>query len=213
MDPGVAAAFCLAALILSVIPGPDMLYITATGLATGPRAGIVAALGVSAGLAVHTAAAALGLGALLEAFPAAFTAVRVLGAAYLVYLAFCAFRDAARPGTADTAAPAAGVRGRSSARVFGQALLTNLANPKVIAFYLAFFPQFIHPEQGSVLAQFFLLGLMFIVVGLMVDGTAGVLAGRLGDTVRARPAVQRWLNGISGTVYAALAVRLASDTR
>ncbi|MDA0563312.1 LysE family translocator [Streptomonospora sp. S1-112] len=213
IDPGVAAAFCLAALVMSLIPGPDMLFITATGLATGPRAGIVAALGVSAGLAVHTTAAALGLGALLEAFPAAFTAVRVLGAVYLLYLAVGAFRDAARPAAGRAGAPEAGARGRSGARVFGQALLTNLANPKVIAFYLAFFPQFIHPEQGGVLAQFFLLGLMFIAVGLAVDGTAGVLAGRLGDTVRARPAVQRWLNGISGTVYAALAVRLAADTR
>ncbi|MUL40614.1 LysE family translocator [Streptomonospora sp. PA3] len=212
VEPEVAAAFCLAALVMSVAPGPDMLFITATGLARGPRAGLLAALGVSAGLAVHTAAAALGLGALLQAFPAAFTAVRLVGACYLVVLAVLAFRDAARL----PADPAAGVRGASSApllRVFVRALATNLANPKVIVFYLAFFPQFIDPAQGSVGGQFAVLGALFIVVGLGVDGACGLAAGRLGDLVRRRPAVQRWLHGLSGAVFAGLAVRLAADTR
>ncbi|MEW2356207.1 LysE family translocator [Spirillospora sp. NPDC029432] len=209
IDPGVAAAFCLAAVVMALIPGPDMLFITATGLASGPRAGALAAAGVSAGLAVHTAAAALGLGALLQAFPTAFNVVRILGAAYLVYLAVTAFR-AARSATGETFAPGRPLPAR---RILARAALTNLANPKVIAFYLAFFPQFIDPARGNVTAQFLVLGLLFIVVDLIIDGAFGLLAGRLGDFVRRRPSVQRWLHRVSGTVFAALAVRLAADVR
>lgn len=207
----VAAAFCLAALVISLIPGPDLLFITATGLASGPRAGVLAAVGMSAGLVVHTTAAALGLGALLQAFPTAFNVVRIVGAVYLVYLAISSFR-AARADQADLAEGEAGRR-LSSRRIFGRALLTNLANPKVIAFYLAFFPQFIDPARGNVTAQFFILGALFIVVGLSVDASAGLLAGRLGDFVRSRPSVQRWLHRLSGTIFAALAIRLAADSR
>ncbi|GAA3469183.1 LysE family translocator [Nonomuraea roseola] len=212
IDPGVVAAFCLAALIISLVPGPDLLFITATGLASGPRAGVLAAVGMSAGLAVHTVAAALGLGTLFQAFPTAFHVLRVVGACYLVYLAVTSFRAAARADGLDQA-HAAAERRSSARRVFGRALLTNLANPKVIAFYLAFFPQFIDPARGSVTAQFFLFGALFIVVGLCVDASAGLLAGRLADFVRGRPSVQRWMHRVSGTIFAALAVRLATDSR
>lgn len=211
IDPQVAAAFCLAALLMSLAPGPDLLFVTATGLSSGPRAGLLAAVGVSAGLAVHTAAAALGLGAMLEAFPAAFTAVRIVGACYLVVLAVVAFRDAARAGVPEHGP----VRAAQTppVRVFARALVTNLANPKVIVFYLAFFPQFIDPSRGSVAAQFVVLGALFIVVGLSVDAASGLLAGRLGDALRGRGTVERVLHVLSGTVFAALAVRLAADTR
>ncbi|MDT0304958.1 LysE family translocator [Streptomonospora wellingtoniae] len=212
VDPHVAAAFCLAALLMSLAPGPDMVFITATGLSSGPRAGLLAAVGVSAGLAVHTTAAALGLGAVLEAFPAAFTAVRIAGACYLVVLAVLAFRDAARARAAE-AAPARAAVGAGQVRVFVRAMLTNLANPKVVVFFLAFFPQFIDPSRGHVAAQFFLLGTLFIMVGLCVDASAGLLSGRLGDALRRRPLVQRVLHAFSGTVFAGLALRLAADTR
>ncbi|GAA2393638.1 LysE family translocator [Nonomuraea africana] len=212
IDPGVAATFCLAALVMALVPGPDLLFITATGLASGPRAGVLAALGMSAGLAVHTTAAAFGLGALLQTFPTAFTVVRILGAVYLVYLAVGSFLAAARKDDADPARARA-EQELSARRVFGRALLTNLANPKVIAFYLAFFPQFVDPARGHVMAQFFVLGALFILIGLSVDASAGLLAGRLGDFVRGRSSVQRWLHCLSGTVFGVLAVRLATDTR
>lgn len=202
------AAFCLAALVMALVPGPDLLFITATGLASGPRAGVLAALGMSAGLAVHTTAAAFGLGALLHTFPTAFTVVRILGAVYLAYFAVGSFLAAARKDAADPGRERA--EQRLSARlVFGSALLTNLANAKVIAF----FPQFIDPAQGHVMAQFFVLGALFILIGLSVDASAGLLAGRLGDVVRSRSSVQRWLHCLSGTVFGALAVRLATDNR
>lgn len=208
VDPHIVVTFCLAALVISVVPGPDMLFIAATGLASGPRAGVLAAVGMSTGLAVHTTLAALGLGALLNAFPTVFGVIRVAGAAYLVYLAVTSFLAARRDQDVPGEEPRAPL-----GRVYGKAVLTNLANPKVIAFYLAFFPQFVDPARGSVTAQFFFLGALFIVVGLSVDASAGLLAGRLGDLVRGRPAVQRWLHRISGTVFAALAVRLATDGR
>lgn len=206
IDPQVLLAFSLASLIISIVPGPDMLFIAATGLASGPRAGVLAALGMSTGLAIHTMLAALGLGALLEAFPAVFEVLRVVGAVYLTYLAVTSFLAARR----DPELP--GHEPKTPwGRVYGKAVLTNLANPKVIAFYLAFFPQFIDLGRGAVTAQFFILGALLIVIGLTVDASAGLLAGRLGDLARRRPAVQKWLHRISGTVFAALAVRLATD--
>ncbi|MGI5488544.1 LysE family translocator [Microtetraspora malaysiensis] len=207
LDPAVAMTFCLAALVISLVPGPDMLFIAATGLASGPRAGVLAALGMSSGLVVHTTAAALGFGALMRTFPVVFDVVRVLGAAYLLYLAVASFRSARTPEPLGQSA-----HRTSWGRIYAKALLTNLANPKVIAFYLAFFPQFVDPARGSVMAQFFVLGALFIVVGLMVDASAGLLAGRLGDFVRRHPAVQKWLHRVSGTIFAALAVRLATDS-
>ncbi|WP_433332724.1 LysE family translocator [Spirillospora sp. CA-294931] len=210
IDPGVAAAFCLAALVMALVPGPDLLFIAATGLASGRRAGVLAALGMAAGLAVHTTAAAFGLGALLQAFPTAFNVIRILGAIYLVWLAISSFRAAGAP---ELLEPQQLERAYSPRRIFTRALLTNLANPKVIAFYLAFFPQFINPSQGHTTAQFFILGVLFIAVGLCVDATAGLLAGNLGDFARRRPAFQKWLHRLSGTIFAGLAVRLAADTR
>ncbi|WP_256451461.1 LysE family translocator [Amycolatopsis sp. CA-230715] len=191
--------------MISVVPGPDMMFIMATGITGGRRAGVVSALGVSAGLTVHTVAAAFGLGALLRAAPFVLDTVRWLGAAFLLYLAVTAFRSARRPSTEDTRP----VRARSLRRTFGMAALTNLANPKVILFYLAFFPQFLDQRAAwPVTVQFLVLGAMLVVIGFVVDASTGFASGALSETLRRRPAVRGWLDRISATVFAALAVRL-----
>jgi threonine/homoserine/homoserine lactone efflux protein len=213
MDLALVAAFAAAVLLLSLAPGPDMLFIVANAVGGGRRVGLVAALGMSTGLAVHTVAAAFGLGALLRVFPGVLDVVRVLGALFLAYLAVSAWRRA-RARTPATGTPGS-TRGRASGRrVYVMALLTNLANPKVVLFYLAFLPQFLTTGHGSwaPTLQMLLLGAMFIVIGLTVDGAAGLLAGSLSDRVLHNPAVGGWLERASATIFGGLAVRLVLDS-
>lgn len=204
------AAFALAALLLSLAPGPDMLFIVANGVTGGRRAGVVAAVGMSTGLAVHTLAATFGLSALLLAAPAVLDTVRIVGAAFLVYLAISTWR-ASRSYT-DPQPPRVG---RSIRRVYVLAVLTNLANPKIVLFYLAFLPQFLTTGAGSlpVWAQFLVLGATFIVVGLLVDATTGLVAGTMSDLLLRRRAVRRWLDRTASAIFGGLAVRLALDVR
>ncbi len=204
MDLSIILAFAAAALVISLVPGPDMLFIIATGIARGRLAGVVAAVGMSTGLAVHTVAAALGLGALIQAAPVVLDVVRIVGAIFLVYLAITTLRSAR-----EVAATAPAVYGgRSLRRTYTMAVLTNLANPKVILFYLAFFPQFITTGGLPTSLQFLILGALFIVIGLTVDAAAGLLAGTLSALLRRRPSVQRWLSRVSAAIFGALAVRL-----
>lgn len=208
MDPSLYAAFVLAALLISLAPGPDMLFIAANALARGRRAGVVAASGVSTGLAIHTVAAAFGLGALLQAAPAALDVVRLVGAAFLLYLAVTAWR-------ARDPLELRGTRPRSMRRVYLMAALTNLANPKVVIFYLAFFPQFLATGTAawSAMVQFLVLGATLIVVGFAVDASTGLLAGWMSERVLRRRSFQRWLSRVSAAIFGGLAVRLAVDSR
>lgn len=211
MDPALVAAFVVAVFLLSVAPGPDMLFIVANAAAGGKRAGLVAAVGMSTGLAGHTVAAALGLSALIAAVPDALVAIRVAGAVFLVYLAVSAWRSSSSPvATADRP-----VKERSLRKLYVMATLTNLANPKVVLFYLAFLPQFLSHGHGAwpVPAQLLTLGAVFIAVGLSVDGTVGFTAGSLAEKVFGRPAVKRRLERASAVIFGGLAVRLALDAR
>lgn len=204
-------AFAVAVALLSLTPGPDMMFIVANAIGGGKRAGIVAALGVSTGLAVHTVAAAFGVGQLLRAAPGALDVVRLLGALFLVYLAVSAWRSSRQHGELAVAQ----VGRRSTRKVFAMAVLTNVANPKVALFYLAFFPQFVTTGAGSwpVMTQVFTLGGLFIVIGLAVDGSAGVVAGGLSEKVFGNPRVRRLMDRVSAAIFGGLAVRLALDVR
>lgn len=208
MELSTILAFVVAGTVISLVPGPDMMFIVANGIARGRVAGVVAAVGMSTGLAVHTVAAALGLGALLQAAPMALDVVRIAGAVFLVYLAITTLRSAK-----EVAATAPAKHGdRSLRRTYLMAVLTNLANPKVILFYLAFFPQFLTTDGGwPTPVQFLVLGALFIVVGLIVDASAGLAAGTLSTLLLRRPGVQRWLNRVSAAIFGALAVRLVAD--
>lgn len=206
------AAFLVAVFLLSVAPGPDMLFIVANAAAGGRRAGLVAALGMSTGLAAHTLAAAFGLGALIATAPQALTVVRLAGAVFLVWLAVSSWRSARETSTV----PSQPVPPRRSmSKTYALAALTNLANPKVVLFYLAFLPQFltIGPTAWPVWLQLLVLGLLFIVVGLPVDATVGLLAGGLAEWFLRRPSIRRGLGRLSALLFGGLAVRLALDSR
>ena len=207
MDASTLVAFVVACAVISLVPGPDMMFIIANGIARGRMAGVVAAVGMSTGMTVHTIAAALGLGALLQAAPVVLDGVRIVGAVFLAYLAVSALRSARD--VAETAPVRFG--GHTLRRTYLMATLTNLANPKVIFFYLAFFPQFVTEGGWPTPVQFLLMGAILIVVGLSVDASVGLAAGALSTLLRRRPAVQRWLSRVSAVIFGGLAVRLVVD--
>ncbi|MEO3851959.1 LysE family translocator [Streptomyces sp. B8F3] len=215
VDMSLLAAFVVAIFVLSITPGPDMMFIVAMGGRGGSGMGVMAAAGVACGMLVHACAAALGLSALFGALPVLYHVLRWLGAAYLLYLAIRAFRDRSVPGDEDDAA--AGTDGRHSGprrrRAFWQGMITNLLNPKVIMFNIAFLPQFVDPGRGHLPLQLLLLGITGVVVGFCVDGSVGLLSGRLSRALRRSRRLARGLNIFSGTVFAGLAVRLAAAPR
>lgn len=207
MDFSIVVAFALACLVISVVPGPDMMFIMANGIARGRGAGVVAAAGMSTGLLGHTVAAALGLGALLQAAPIALEVVRIAGAIFLVYLAITTLRSAK-----DVAKAAPARFGeRSLRRTFVMATLVNLSNPKVVFFYIAFFPQFVTEGGWAVPVQFLVMGAILICTGFVVDASVGLASGTLSNLLLRRPGVQRWLNRVSAAIFGGLAVRLVAD--
>lgn len=209
MDAHLVLTFVVATALLSLAPGPDLLFIVTNGIVGGRRAGVLAALGMSTGLAVHTVVAATGLGILIQAAPQVLQLVRLGGAAVLITLAVSAWRTGSAS-TVQHAAPR-----RSLRRTYAMALLTNLANPKVILFYLALLPQFLAtgPNAWPATAQMLTLGAIFIVVGLIVDATAGMISGTLADRVLTRPAVRKVLHRGAAVVFGGLAARLVLDSR
>ncbi|MBD0424436.1 LysE family translocator [Streptomyces sp. TRM S81-3] len=203
VDMTLYTAFLVAAFALCITPGPDMMFIVAVGGRGGPRAGVMAAFGVACAMLVHSVAAALGLSALFTTLPTLYHVLRWAGAAYLLYLAVKAFRDRSVPGEESAAPGGAGMR-----RAFWQGAITNLLNPKVILFNVAFLPQFVDPSLGHVPGQLLLLGGTLVVMGFLWDGCVGLLSGRLGGLLRRSARLNRWLNIASGTVFTGLAVRL-----
>lgn len=199
--------FMAAALALNLTPGPDMLFCLGSGAHRGPKAGVAASLGVAAGAMVHTAAAAFGLAGLLMASPVLFEIVRWTGAAYLVWLAWNTCR-AAPPVANGTA-----VTQTDIIRIFLRGAVTNILNPKVAIFFLAFLPQFIDPARGSVVVQALVLGTIMNLSGTIVNGLVGAGAGGLGRTLARNPSAARVLNYVSGTVFLGLAVRLGLMSR
>jgi threonine/homoserine/homoserine lactone efflux protein len=195
--------FIGAGLLLNITPGPDLLYILGRSVSQGRAAGVVSALGIGAGCLIHVAAAALGLSALLLALPHAYDLVRWAGALYLVVLGVRALRS--KTGALEVKALAQ----VPLRRAFLQGALTNVLNPKVALFFLAFLPQFANPENGPLAPQILLLGTIFDVNGTLVCVVFALFASRLGEWVRGRYGVSRLLNRAVGGLFVALGLRLA----
>jgi threonine/homoserine/homoserine lactone efflux protein len=203
IDFGLLGPFLLAALLLVVIPGPDMVMIVALGSRYGRAAGVAAAAGVSAGLAVHTLIAGLGLSALLHKFPAFYLGLKWAGVLYLIYLAVTTLR--AKPSTTDHSEPIP-VQRSSPWAAFRSAMITNVLNPKVILFNVAFLPQFISPHLGHVPLQLAVLGAVLVVVDFGIDGPIGYFAGSLGHRITsAGTRSARRINRAVATIYLTLA--------
>ena len=192
--------FVLAALVLLLTPGPAVLYIVARSLEQGRRAGLVSMLGVHVGTLVHVAAAAAGISAVLAASATAFTVVKYVGAAYLIYLGVRRLLD--RRAVID-GAPAAERRLR---RAFIDGVVINVLNPKTALFFLAFLPQFVDVTRGGVGAQILGLGVLFVALGIVTDGASALTAGTAAQWLRGRRrflASERW---ISAGMYIGLGV-------
>jgi len=193
-------------LLLNVTPGPDTLYIVGRGTTQGLRAGVVAALGIGAGTLVHISAAAFGLSAILAASAGAFTAIKLIGAAYLVYvglsLAFSSSTPLNQTGTTPLATASLGT-------VFMQGFLTNVLNPKVALFFLAFLPQFVEADAANKPLAFLFLGLVFNVNGTLWNLFIAWSAARMSAGLRQRAAALKWFNRCVGGIFVALGIRLA----
>jgi threonine/homoserine/homoserine lactone efflux protein len=202
-EPSTIALFVVAAVALLVTPGPAVLYIVARSVEQGRWAGLVSALGVHVGTLVHVAAAALGLSALLVSSALAFNVVKYLGAVYLVYLGI---RRLLAPAAA---AESAAAPPRSLRRLFAQGIVVNILNPKTALFFLAFLPQFVDPARGQVGGQILVLGLMFVVLGVVSDGLYAVLAGAAGGWLKRDGRVLRAERYITGSVFVGLGLTAA----
>lgn len=208
VDQHLLAAFVVTTAIAMIVPGPDMLFVLGCGIRGGPQAGLLATCGVATSEAIHVALAAAGLTALFIAVPAAFTVVRLVGAAYLIYLGVQAIRRRGSLDLDDAQSRAAGLTDRQA---FMRGFMTNLLNPKMVTFTIALLPQFINPQLGHVWAQFAVLGVILVAFEFLVDGTVGVLAGRIGSWLRRRRAVHRGLDVAAGGIFIGLGLRLAVD--
>jgi threonine/homoserine/homoserine lactone efflux protein len=199
--------FIVASLVLIVTPGQDMILVMSRSIAQGAGAGLATAAGVSVGLVGHTLLATLGLGALLRTSEWLFVALKLVGAAYLVWLGIQMLRTRGRELAASAGAP------RSLARLFLDGALSNVSNPKIAVFYFAFLPQFVPPGAAHPTLAVFALGLLFAALTFLVKGPVGLAAGALSGWLRARPKALTWLHRTSGAVLIGLGLKLAFERR
>jgi threonine/homoserine/homoserine lactone efflux protein len=200
--------YVAASLALIATPGQDMIYVITRSLAQGRFAGVCSALGVCIGILVHTALAALGVGAILHASETLFMALKLAGAAYLIYLGLrmVLSRDS-RSGI--------GVPGPklSPAALIWQGVLSNVTNPKIVLFFFAFLPQFVDPASEHATRDLAFLGVLYALLALPVKGTVAVVAGSLSERVLRNPSAITWMNRVSGGVLVLLGLRLATTQR
>ncbi len=196
------ALFVVATLALNLTPGPDMVYAAANGMQRGMKAGIVSASGIGCGALVHAAFAAVGISAIIAASDTAYDILRIGGGGYLIWVGIKSFKEGGRT-FSDLACEALPYRS-----LFVRGLITNILNPKVALFFIAFLPQFVRPESGNVAAQIFLLGCFIGISGTVINGLVGIFAGGAGRILLQNPLSARWISRISGSLIIALGARL-----
>ncbi len=199
--------FFTAALMINISPGPDLLYILSKTIAGGRKVGVASSLGVCTGAMVHVCAAALGLSAILATSAIAFSVVKYIGAAYLIYLGIRAFMT---PGmTFDTNTAEAKKQKTTPWQAFKQGTLVDILNPKVAIFFMAFLPQFVRPELGHTTAQIIILGMLVIAVAVVVEFVFVMAAARTTRFFRKNRRASVWLDRLLGSVLIGLGLRLA----
>lgn len=208
-DTATLMAYLAAAAVLVLMPGPGTAWVLAQSVAGGTRRGILAGLGLETATLLHALAASLGLSALLAASAVAFETLKYAGAAYLIWLGIRAWREGASAAHTPSrvAPPPAAARG-----VYLRSVLTGVLNPKVALFFLAFLPQFVHPERGLVWLQFLVLGALLSVVGFANSCALALASGRIGGIARS-PRAALWRQRAVGTLFVGLGLRLALQSR
>ncbi|BBO75749.1 membrane protein [Desulfosarcina widdelii] len=201
------AAFFMASVLLALAPGPDNIFVLTQSALRGKSAGLLVTLGLCTGLLVHTTAVAFGVAVIFQASAVAFTALKLFGAAYLLYLAWHAFRASSQDISAGRS------NGLSAGRLYRRGIIMNVTNPKVSIFFMAFLPQFADPARGPLSLQMLLLGGVFIVSTILVFGGIALMAGSIGQWLTRSPKTQGVMNRVAGLVFVGLAVKLATVKR
>jgi threonine/homoserine/homoserine lactone efflux protein len=203
----VILTFFAASILLALAPGPDNIFVLTQSALHGRMSGLVVTLGLCTGLIVHTLAVALGVAVIFQASAVAFTALKLFGAGYLLYLAWQLFRASA------TRIEAERSNRLSYKKLYSRGIIMNVTNPKVSIFFLAFLPQFTDPVRGSVALQTVLLGLLFILSAVLIFGGIALLAGSLGEWLNRSTRVQKQMNWLTGSVFIGLALKLVTTER
>jgi RhtB (resistance to homoserine/threonine) family protein len=199
------ALFITAGILLNLTPGPDTLYILGRSIAQGREAGVASALGISAGSIFHTFAAALGLSAILATSALAFGTIKLIGGAYLVFLGIKMLLDRRKQLSLPD-----NFRRRTTIAAFRQGVLTNILNPKVALFFLAFLPQFIDPASNAKIMAFVTLGLTFVTTGTIWCLILAWFASAFSERLRSNETISQWLNRTAGALFVFLGIRLAT---
>lgn len=228
LTPDIALSFFGVAVVLALSPGPDNIFVLTQSALSGRTSGMLVVLGLCTGLIGHTVAVAAGIAALFRASPTAFTVLKVIGALYLLYLAWQSFRAPGAPikatvpangsATTDRKTHALGNDGQTRtpasgttltpATLFRRGIIMNLTNPKVSLFFLAFLPQFTAPARGSVALQTLMLGALFMLATLLVFGAIAFFAGMIGERLRRSSRIQTIMNRLAGVIFVGLAIAL-----
>ena len=195
--------FLLAASVITVAPGPDNMMVLSIGMAKGRLPGIAFGLGCALGCLSHTLLAVLGVSALIAASPEAFTALKVCGGLYLVWLGVNALRSAGGASVGKASDDR-----QSPRKLFLKGIVANAINPKVILFFLSFLPQFVAPARGDAAWQMASLGVVFTMQAALLFGLLGYFAGSVGQWINRRPRAGQWLDRLAGTIFVALGLRL-----
>jgi threonine/homoserine/homoserine lactone efflux protein len=199
--------FLIASLLLIVTPGQDMILVMSRSIAQGAGAGVATAAGVSVGLVGHTILTTLGLGALLRTSEWLYVALKLVGAAYLLYLGFGLLRTKHGPLALGSLSP------RPLGKLFLDGAFSNLSNPKIAVFYFAFLPQFVSPTAHRPTLTILVLGLAFAALTFLIKAPVGLFAGKLSGWLRSRPGVLTWVFRSSGAILMGLGLKLALERR
>jgi threonine/homoserine/homoserine lactone efflux protein len=200
--------FALTGLLLNLTPGNDMLYVIARSSGQGTKAGVISALGIGAGCLVHVFAAVVGLSALIAQSSMAFEIIKYAGAAYLIYLGLRSLFTKTQTNLINQSLPIISYK-----KIFWQGVLTNVLNPKVALFFLAFLPQFIDLQKNNPSIQVLFLGAWFDLVGTLVNVLVALLFGRLGKWISKSPGFIQWQQRITGAILIGLGIKVALSTR
>lgn len=203
LDMNTLLMFSLASTLLAISPGPDNIFVLTQSMVKGAKAGVVITLGLCSGLIFHTSAVALGVAVIFQTSLLAFNLLKIVGAGYLLYLAYMAFKDASKTTLHVDSKPL------SLWTMYRRGIVMNVTNPKVSIFFLAFLPQFTNPQNGQVTLQIFTLGALFMVCALVIFSLIAFLSSKIGAWFTQTKNGEKILNRLAGTVFAALALKLA----
>lgn len=199
----IALLFIGAAFALAMVPGPDNIFVLTQSALHGRVAGLIVTLGLASGLLFHTTVVALGVAVIFQTSQYAFSVLKYVGAAYLLYLAWKSFRASSSQFSSET------TPSETAPRLYLRGLIMNITNPKITIFFLAFLPQFVDAKNGPIVGQFYQLGALMVLATLCVFGFVAVAAGSLGAWLKSSPKAQIWINRVSGLVFVSLAAKLA----